>query len=192
MDQFINRRWSWRRPTISARCLAFKKEIWQRCPFPEWLATAEDTYMVEQWLKRGYRIHFAPRAKVIWQMRSGLMEFALQYYRYMRGEGRAGIRNLRHWGRIVFYSTLIGALVGTTGARWSIGPLAAVWSLYLTLSCIGLPDAVKQRPMGFVLKTLAWIPPALLIMDGAKCVGTTIGTLQKFIDAESNEKGRLL
>ncbi|MEM2955021.1 MAG: glycosyltransferase [Candidatus Nanoarchaeia archaeon] len=75
---------------MSARSLAFKKNVWKKVGgFPN-LITGEDTLFHLKLKKAGFRYAFAKDAIIFWRMRKNWKEFAKQFYKYGVGDRKSG------------------------------------------------------------------------------------------------------
>jgi glycosyltransferase involved in cell wall biosynthesis len=170
LDQFSAR--GLRKPAPSSRSLAFRRDLWEGCPYPEWLETGEDTWLFGAWRRRGVALVVIDDAVVEWQLRPSFGAFVRQHFRYMRGDGRASMHAHRHAMRVGFYGGLVGlAMLGTRTA-----PAACVaWLGYLAATAVRLPEVLAGRRWTFAAGALAILPPALLAMDAAKVAGYAVG-----------------
>lgn len=104
----------------SSRSICFRRSSWERAGgYPEWLDYCEDLVFDLAMLNSGSRFAFVPGAIVRWSARSTYRAFAKQYYRYARGDGKAGLWSKRHAARYVAYifavlvvGTRFGGLIG--------------------------------------------------------------------------------
>lgn len=182
LDQFVVV--GLRAAALSARSLAFRRTVWEECPFPEWLDTGEDAWLFRAWRRRGLAIQAVEDAVVEWRLRPTLMAWMRQHLRYQRGDGRALLHSFRHAARIAFYAGL-GTLV-TAGAPASA---AALLAAYLIASGLRLPDVLAERSSAFAGRALALFPVALLAMDGAKIAGYASGLAERLATgAEEGER----
>ena len=151
----------------SGRSTAFRRKAWEAVGgYPEWLDHAEDTFFAAELRRKGHRIHFSPKAVVLWRPRSGPVSFFRQYFRYAVGDGRAGLSR-RHYGvRIGLYG--VGALLATTG---SFAPLGLLAGLYLALITGRYLLRGRDRALFFL------VPPVVLLHDVAQVTGYLAGRL---------------
>lgn len=183
LDQFYHPRIGHREPTVSSRSLAFVRQAWERCHYPEWLDHSEDSWLFEQWRRLGLRIALVPDAVVEWRLRSSLGGWARQHFRYMRGQGRAALYSGRHWMRVLFYAAVLVLCVGgAVDSRLMVGGVAA-WAVYAAATLVRFPGATADRGFAFRIATLAWLPVMLLTMDGAKIVGWLAGRVDRWTAA---------
>lgn len=177
LDQLVWPVLSPRRPAVSSRSLAFRRAVWESRAYPEWLDHGEDTWVVEEWIRRGRRLERVPAAVVEWEPRGSAGAFLRQHFRYMRGDGRARLHGRRHLLRFAFYGALAGLLAW--GATWppAAGGAASTWLLYLGGQLPRLFPLLRGRTPGFALRSLAWLPALLPGMDAAKMAGYLRGRL---------------
>ncbi len=116
----------------SSRSVAVRKAAWERVGgYPEWLDYCEDVVFDLALRDAQQPMRFVPNALVRFRPRSSLRAFWRQYFRYARGDGKAGLWPRRHAIRYLTYGGAVGLLcLGKRGARaW---PLAIVGAaLYL-------------------------------------------------------------
>lgn len=99
----------------SSRSVAFTREAWERVGgYPEWLDYSEDLVFDLRLQAVGCRFAFAPRAVAHFRPRSSLRAFAVQYYRYARGDGKADLWRLRHAVRYAVYLLALPLLLALT------------------------------------------------------------------------------
>lgn len=173
LDQFVFPVVGRRSTAISARSLVFRKEVWQACPFPDWLDHGEDTWVVRQWCDQGFETTRVETAVVEWNLRPSPLGFLLQLYRYMRGDGLARMHGGRHALRFLFYSSVAIAFFLRTPLSSGIG-LGGV-ALYAIASAARLSLTSRGRNVGFRLRSLAWLLALLPAMDLAKMAGYAVG-----------------
>ena len=173
MDQFTTEGAWWRRPALSARAMAVRREVWQDRPYPEALDSGEDAWVIEEWRRRGWTLAIVPDAEVEWYLPPTWRAFAAQGFRYMRADGHARMWPRRHALRTSFYAVLAGCA--------ALGPVAAagLWTAYLAATAVRLPLATRGRPWGFRLRTAAWLPVVLLSTDVAKLAGYWTGRVER-------------
>jgi glycosyltransferase involved in cell wall biosynthesis len=101
-----------RRFMPSSRSVAFRREWFDLgVRYPEWLDYCEDLIWDMAMQRAGAHFAFVPDARVEFAVRSSLAGFATQYYRYARGDGKAGLFARRHMLRYATYAFL-AAVVG--------------------------------------------------------------------------------
>lgn len=181
MDQFVNDRLRIRRPAASCRSLAFPREAWLECPFPEWLDTGEDSWLLIRWRNNGWTTDFVREGATEWVPPQTFGGFVRQYFRYIRGEGQAGIHGGRHFLRIAFYLGL--ALPPLAGGLHSSALLVpgAVWLTYFLITALRLSGPVRDRSLSFAGRAFCWMLPALPAMDAAKTAGFVVGGLERLL-----------
>ncbi len=70
LDQFVGRASFRTQPAASSRTLAFRRHVWEALPYPEWLEAGEDSWLIDQWRRRGRRIVRVEDAVVEWAVLS--------------------------------------------------------------------------------------------------------------------------
>jgi glycosyltransferase involved in cell wall biosynthesis len=178
LDQFWNPARKWRPPTVSARNLAFRRSLWQACPFPDWLDIGEDRWLVEQWTRQSGPPAFVDQARTEWLLRPNLYQVLRQHFRYMHGDGRAGLRTARNLARLAFYLVVIALLL--VPAYLAKAAAIGLWLAYLVTTVIArFRLATDGRPRWFRLRTLAWTPAVLLAADLGKIAGYLAGLVDR-------------
>jgi glycosyltransferase involved in cell wall biosynthesis len=162
----------------SSRSVAFRKRAWAEVGgYPEWLDYCEDLIFDLRIRDRYGPFVFAPQATVHFRPRPSLRAFFVQYYRYARGDGKAGLWRERHLIRYLTY--LVAApLVAVAGMalnpRW--------WALFL-LSLPGmfwtgwrrLTHSWQRLSLGQKAQALMWVPVIRVTGDLAKMIGYPVG-----------------
>lgn len=160
----------------SSRSIAFQREAWTRIGgYPEWLDYCEDLIFDLRLREAGLRIVFAPEAVAKFRPRSTLLAFWHQYFRYARGDGKAGLFARRHAIRYTTYAAIGPALL--LARRYPV-----VWPL-LILAGFGY----VRRPYARLLPWLdtltlteraaavAHVPTIRIVGDLAKMAGYPVG-----------------
>jgi glycosyltransferase involved in cell wall biosynthesis len=164
----------------SSRSVAFLKSDWQAIGgYPEWLDYCEDLVFDLRLRALAGPAHFAPRALALFRPRPDPIAFWKQYYRYARGDGKAGLWPLRHALRYLTYGL---AIPGLLIAGWRLHPLA--W-LLLALGLVGmLRRGLRRLPRQWQalspparLLALAWLPAIRVMGDLAKICGYPAGLI---------------
>jgi hypothetical protein len=111
-----------------------------------------------------------------------LASFWTQYYRYARGDGKAGLFRKRHAIRYMTYCVLVPALIGHalwgSFARWLgwIGVIAGIvaycWRPWQRLAVIGSGLSLSERCVAAL-----WVPVIRAVGDLAKMVGYPAGVV---------------
>ena len=180
LDQFGHPRMGLREPALSSRSLAFLRQAWEQCRYPEWLDHSEDAWLFEQWRRLGLRMVRVPDAVVEWRLRQTLGAWGRQHFRYMRGQGRAALLGHRHVIRLLFYATVVSFLAGGVILPELMVAGAAAWWMYAVATMVRFPGVTVGRGFGFRITTLVWLPVMLLTMDVAKIAGYLRGRLERY------------
>lgn len=160
----------------SSRSVAFRR-AWIEYGFgyPEWLDYCEDVVLDLQLRRAGARQVFVPEARVRFAPRRGPVAFSRQYFRYARGDGKAGLFARRHAIRYVTYSGLLAVLARRRPHEIAVaGVLGAI---YIT------PNVRRYRRwngaaspgIGCWLGVVGMIGFQRLIGDVAKMIGYPVG-----------------
>src|SRR5688572_8539061 len=167
-----------RGPSI-ASCL-MRREVWQAVGgFPD-LRAAEDLMFMEQVERRRFKIGWAPRATVWWQLRPSLLSTFRRFVLYSRHNVLAGRQKYWHYGIARQYVlALIVALVALFSGMWwlllaiPLGLLLrvfkSIWTRRETLSVLGL------------INPLRWVH--VLIITLAIDLATFVGWIQAYLPA---------
>ena len=163
----------------SSRSVAFTVKAWEAAGgYPEWLDYCEDLIFDLSLKRQGSQFVFQPEATVTWSGRPSLAGFIKQYYRYARGDGKAGLWAKRHAIRYLAY---VGGLA----------ILSSSWSLPLLLVLLPLGAAaylqksfrrVWSRRVEFgshPFAALLMVPVVVVAGDIAKMVGYPVGLVWK-------------
>jgi glycosyltransferase involved in cell wall biosynthesis len=160
----------------SSRSVAFTRRAWEHVGgYPEWLDYCEDLLFDFALEDEGYRRAWAPDAVVHFRPRASLRAFALQYYRYARGDGKADLWRRR---QAIRYVTYLGLPLGLLAARqwpWLLGPMLLAFAGYLRRPYARLWPMLPAMSWSERLAALAWVPVIRLIGDVAKMAGYPVG-----------------
>ena len=164
-----------RRFLPSSRSVAFRRSLFVAgIRYPAWLDYCEDVIFDLRLQRAGARFRFEPRALVRYRPRPSLAAFALQYFRYARGDGKAGLFAARH---LIRYATYLGFLpLVAWRRRWWLVALAfggAAW--YLRRPYRRLWRQRQHYPRHWVVRAALLIPLVRLIGDLAKQAGYPVG-----------------
>jgi glycosyltransferase involved in cell wall biosynthesis len=161
----------------SSRSLLIRKSAWEAVGgYPTWLDYCEDLVFDLRMKSSGARFAFAPDAVVSWSARSDARAFAKQYYRYARGDGKAGLWPKRH---AIRYGAYAGGLALLTAAITNRAPLFAVVALagavayngrYLRRVLLARETLGRSR-----FAWLAAVVPVGTLGDVAKMIGYPVG-----------------
>jgi glycosyltransferase involved in cell wall biosynthesis len=140
----------------SSRSVAFRREAWERVGgYPEWLDYCEDLLFDFALEDAGYRFFFAADARVHFRPRTTAKSYLKQYYRYARGDGKAGLWRYRHLLRYATYLVVLPVAIVLATTH----PLG-----WLALAC--------------VLAAIAWSPVKRVLpqLEGM-AIGRAIGAV---------------
>ncbi len=160
----------------SSRSVAFRKEAWERVGgYPEWLDYCEDLVFDLALKEAGAAFAFAPGAVARFRPRSGLRAFWTQYYRYARGDGKAGLWAKRHAIRYGTYIAALALLVAGRRGRplWPLAALAAFG--YVRRPLARLRAASGDMPLLQRAYALPLVPVIRVVGDVAKMAGYPVG-----------------
>lgn len=159
----------------SSRSVAFPREAWRAAGgYPEWLDYCEDLVFDLAIRRSGWGFAFVPDAVVAWMGRPTLSAFAKQYYRYARGDGKAGLYRRRHLLRYSAYTVALSA--------WWVSPWLVAAGLVGFVGYVGRPvrrvwarrgQFTHSQLVGAFLLT----PVVVVVGDTAKMAGYPRGVL---------------
>lgn len=162
----------------SSRSVAYRKAAAQAVGgYPAWLDYCEDLIFDFKLHQRYGPFAFAPRAMVYFRPRPTLGAFVRQYYRYARGDGKAGLFFRRHLARYLTYlvaTPLLIALALWHSPWWALGFLAGGAAMLRT-PFKRLWPATRGWGRLRRLRAFAWVPVIRLAGDGAKMAGYPVG-----------------
>lgn len=147
--------------------------------YPEWLDYCEDLVFDIELRQRGYLFVFVPSAAVGWDARSTLGSYAKQYYRYARGDGKAGLWPKRHAVRYLAYAMGLFLLLVSRRVPLLLLPLFAGVGVHLRRPYQRLLHS-KDRLNYSHMKGLALVPGIVLLGDLSKMAGYPVGVLWRF------------
>ena len=167
----------------SSRSVAFTREAWERVGgYPEWLDYSEDLVFDLRLQAAGCRFAFAPRAIAHFRPRSSLRAFAVQYYHYARGDGKADLWRRRHAARYATYLLALPLLLAVTLSTPALGllllllgALVYLWTPYRRLGWRLLAYSWPGRAYAVLL-----VPLIRVTGDLAKMLGYPVGCLWRW------------
>ncbi len=160
----------------SSRSVAFRKPAWERVGgYPEWLDYCEDVVFDLALREARQRIAFVPDAIVRFRPRPTLRAFWRQYFRYARGDGKAGLWPKRHAIRYLTYGGLLGLiLLGKRGTpAWPL--VIAGAGLYLRRPYTRLRPMLRPLSTAQRTEAIAFVPLIRAVGDIAKMCGFPVG-----------------
>jgi len=161
----------------SSRSVGFTKQAWSKAGgYPEWLDYCEDLVFDLALKAVGARFTFAPGALVTWSARPDLMRFGKQYYRYARGDGKAGLFARRHTARYLAYFGGACLLIGGLFQPWFFGPLALGFIVYQS-KFLRRIWRDRREFGGRVPAALALTPVIVVFGDLSKMLGYPAGLI---------------
>jgi glycosyltransferase involved in cell wall biosynthesis len=160
----------------SARSVAYRRDAIEVAGgYPEWLAIGEDMWVNHRWRELDLDLRFTPEAVVHWRLRSGLRDTWLQYFRYARGDAKAGMYPERHALRY-------GVYAGATLALRSKRPLPKLAALAGAAAYARTPvrRAWKRLddPGERAVATMT-VPMLMMWIDSAKMAGYAAGLIDR-------------
>lgn len=157
----------------SSRSVAFPRVAWQTAGgYPEWLDYCEDLVFDLELRKVRSPFTFAPNAIVAWMGRPSLAEFAKQYYRYARGDGKAGLFRRRH---LLRYGAYLYAAVAVVASGWFVVLGAIGFVGYLAKPWRRVWARRQMLPGPQLAGALAAAPVVVVVGDVSKMAGYPAG-----------------
>lgn len=160
----------------SSRSVAFRRGWFDLgFAYPEWLDYCEDLVLDLALRRAGARFELATNALVTFEPRPSWKQFFVQYYRYARGDGKAGLFFRRH---VVRYATYLVLAVGLKRRRpLELAGLVLLGGLYVRRPFVRLQqiDRRSRVSIGARLAGFALIPIHRLVGDIAKMIGYPVG-----------------
>ena len=162
----------------SSRSVAFRRAAAQAVGgYPAWLDYCEDLVFDFKLRERYGPFTFAPRAVAFFRPRPTLKAFLKQYYRYARGDGKAGLWFRRHLARYLTYLAATPLLIALTALHspwWGLGFLAGGTFMFSTPFKRLWPMTQGWRCLRR-LRAMAWVPVIRAAGDAAKMIGYPVG-----------------
>ncbi len=160
----------------SSRSVAVTKEVWRRAGgYPEWLDYCEDLLFDFAVLNLGVRFAWAPAALAHFRPRPTLAAFFKQYYRYARGDGKAGLWRRRHAIRYATYAAGALATLAVPRFPWLLPAMLAAGIGYCATPIRRLRPWLQGRPASVWCRALPLVPLIRLTGDVAKLLGYPAG-----------------
>jgi glycosyltransferase involved in cell wall biosynthesis len=159
----------------SSRSVLMTKEAWARAGgYPEWLDYCEDLLLDIRLRELGAVFVFCPEAVVTWSARPDLRRFFVQYFRYARGDGKAGIKARQHAVRYAVYAVGAVLLALAPQRPFLLVLLVVGGAAYLGPLAVRL---VRQRLVAgrALVAGLAVVPLIAVVGDVARMCGYPAG-----------------
>ena len=159
----------------SSRSVAFTKSAWAAAGgYPEWLDYCEDLIFDLALREVGARFVFRPDADVSWSARATIRSFMKQYYRYARGDGKAGLFRRRHIARYTAYAAGVALALASVRRPWAAALIAVGAVGYLRRFWMRI--AARRRSFGHgSAMALVLVPMIVIAGDLAKMAGYPVG-----------------
>lgn len=162
----------------SSRSIAFRKTAWAAAGgYPEWLDYCEDLIFDLRLRSTAGEAAWAPGAIAHFRPRSSLGAFFKQYYRYARGDGKAGLWGKRHAIRYITYLLVLPGLLAVAARRpWlGLGLLLAGGAAYCARPYRRLRRCLPCLAPGERAQVLLLVPIIRVTGDLAKMLGYPMG-----------------
>ena len=160
----------------SSRSVAVRKIAWASVGgYPEWLDYCEDVVFDLALREAGHGVAFAPDAIVRFRPRATMRAFWHQYFRYARGDGKAGLWPKRHAVRYLTYAGLLGMIaVGKRGSpAWPL--IIAAAGYYLRRPYARLRPTLGALSRAQRAEAIVLVPLIRAVGDAAKLCGYPVG-----------------
>ena len=169
------------RPRSIASAL-MRRNVWEAVGgFPEHLRSAEDLLFMNQVEEKAFRVAYAPRAIVRWDLQPDTWRTFKRFAVYSRNNIRAGL--WRQWQKPILSRYLLLVLLTLPafyfGWRWLLMPLA-LWLCFLSLrAAVAIWRNRRCYPANALRNTLrlALLIPLTAVLD----LGTIAGSIQWFV-----------
>ena len=143
--------------------------------YPEWLDYCEDLVFDFNLRAAGHTFRFAPDALVSWSARPTVRSFYKQYYRYARGDGKAGLWPRRHAVRYAIYGVGVAIIalmpMGIVGTLLAVGAGGLIYHFrYFRRLMKSTRLTVSEKAIGVAL-----VPFLGTVGDVAKMCGYPAG-----------------
>jgi glycosyltransferase involved in cell wall biosynthesis len=157
----------------SSRSVVFRRSAWDAVGgYPEWLDYCEDLVFDLDLKRAGCRFAFAPDAIVWFRPRGSLRAFFKQYFRYARGDGKAGLWLGRHAIRYGVY--MLAFLLARRGPLAWLLLLASAFA-YTRRPYQRLSPLLRDQPVHEQARAMLLVPVIRLVGDLAKMFGFPTG-----------------
>jgi hypothetical protein len=165
----------------SSRSLLLTKDAWTRAGgYPEWLDYCEDLVFDLRLIRAGYTFDFAPRAIARWSARDSFRAYAKQYYRYARGDGKAGLWPKRHIARYCAYGIGLTGFIVSGKAKKPMRTALLIGLLsYMRKFFVRAWRRRDGDALGSAVAVTA-VPAVIVIGDISKMVGYPVGLWWRF------------
>ncbi len=162
----------------SSRSVAFTKAAWEAAGgYPEWLDYCEDLIFDFRLREAAGPFAWAPEAVAHFRPRGTLKSFFKQYYRYVRGDGKADLWRKRHLIRYITYLVVFPVLLVLGlihNPLWLLALLAGVLVYCRTPLRRLRPHLAAMAPPERI-KAIALVPVIRAAGDVAKMLGYPAG-----------------
>jgi len=161
----------------SSRSVAFRRSLFEvGIEYPEWLDYCEDLVFDLKLKRAGARFEFAPGAIVDFAPRPSARSHWAQYYRYARGDGKAGLFPRRHAARYMSYVVVLPwAIKRRDRVAFFVLAIGGAW--YIASPVRRLIRRRASMPNAEFVRALAIIPCLRILGDVAKMAGYPVGLL---------------
>jgi glycosyltransferase involved in cell wall biosynthesis len=175
----------------SSRSIAFTKRSWRSVGgYPEWIDYCEDLVFDLDLRSTGARFQFVPAATVTWRGRSTLRGLARQYYRYARGDGKAGLWPRRHAARYGAYGLAAVILLASRADPRGIRALTLGFAGYQWKFARRIFAA--RADLGWMTVPVLGLVPAVVVAgDAAKMAGYPAGVLWRRRRADTDQRSAM-
>jgi len=166
--------------TRSIASALMRKKVWQEAGgFPEDLRSAEDLLFMDKIEAAGFKLAYAPEAKVRWSIQATFGKTFNRFVSYSRSNIRAGL--WAQWQSTIFrrYGLLLflGVAALFLSQRWRVIGLSLDIALWLAMILARSVVAIKRNSecypagLGRNLSRLTLLAPILVVIDLAAIVG---------------------
>lgn len=163
----------------SSRSIAFRRYVWEQVGgYPEWIDYCEDLLFDFAYRELDFRQALVRNAIVHFRPRSSVSSYALQYYRYARGDGKADLWRKRQAARYITYGALLPFGLWLARRSWVGSILLVVGGLiYLKTPLIRMIKASEGWSVERRTKAIVLVPVLRVVGDLAKMAGYPVGVV---------------
>ena len=165
----------------SSRSVAFRRQWFDvGVRYPEWLDYCEDLIWDLSMQRAGARFVFVPDATVTFDVRPTPSAFVRQYYRYARGDGKAGLFAKRHVARYSTYLLLTITLARRRPVELFIAGVLGVGYIRTPIHRLIARDRRLGRRLAESITLIPLVAALRAIGDLAKMAGYPVGLIWRW------------
>lgn len=160
----------------SSRSVAFRRRWWDAgVRYPEWLDYCEDLVWDFALRRAGARFRFVQDASVTFAVRPSMRSYWRQYFRYARGDGKAGLFPLRHLARYLTYGLAAVVIVRRRRAETLAALLLGAGYVRAPVTRVWNRDRATRLPVASTVTVIPLVVALRAWGDIAKMAGYPVG-----------------